>query len=512
MSDASELIKSMMTDALAILTRSQGTTRLETFAISASGHMPCRWQIGQRGHFNPKTYEWIESALKPGSSPIEHSGKFFNQYRQVLENIGFKLSNSDQAKLIAADEAARDQRNTLIRIWQEETGVQLPQDTEAAPMKEIIRIVKTTWSDSNPTLEQIRRNRRVLNTIPDEHRGLKNVFLRWLRAMGDSERLTELLFSNEDQLEEALDAVRNPSEENGGIILFELIKPGDEDKPKRYVRNFPVTTSVERIIQGLKDERNIVRLPFQASTDSRSSGDYRITFEQAGSQTTIDVPKEKLIKITLNDDNSDIANEIISANSSGISISFLFPGVTHVSFGPMEYSHSTGKGWYWIKPITDSINNTNKDVSSFKFKLNQPDDFSESGSFGFLEGVVISNYPTVEIRIPAPNAGQIVESIEEARININMFGMPISGSDGQHVYGSSAIAGGDDMIIIRFFPLERNFEELGSDLKGWVLGVQPEFPAAAAAAEAAKEAAEAAEVAALRAEVSDLRERFAKRG
>ena len=79
-----------------------------------------------------------------------------------------------------------------------------------------------------------------------------------------------------------------------------------------------------------------------------------------------------------------------------------------------------------IKPVIDAINNGDKDVSGYKFSPKLQIDFSNKGSFGFLTGAVISNYPSITITIKSSQFDSFTKDINgAASIGLSFLGIPL---------------------------------------------------------------------------------------
>lgn len=156
-----------------------------------------------------------------------------------------------------------------------------------------------------------------------------------------------------------------------------------------------------------------------------------------------------------------------------------FPGLTAVNFGPTAFDISTGLGWFWMEPILDAIKNGSSDVSGFKFSPVPQIDFSANGPFGFLTGVAISTYPSIEITVTSSNYQSIATTFQQTTsFSVSFLGIPL-GSGSESTYSHSVSTNSSNSsVTITMNPSVETVSGNAVNSVGWVLGVETSYPAA----------------------------------
>ena len=158
-----------------------------------------------------------------------------------------------------------------------------------------------------------------------------------------------------------------------------------------------------------------------------------------------------------------------------------FPGANLVTVGPRAFEATgTSKYWYWMDPIRDAVaNTTNKNVSGYKFEPVPDIDFSKNGNFAFLEGVVISGYPTIEIKVKSANYKKIQQDFSQSsEVGVSAFGVEFVSASEKTSSSKVSVDEANKTVTITISPPPTLVAGTVNDARGWVLGVLPVYPAA----------------------------------
>ena len=87
-----------------------------------------------------------------------------------------------------------------------------------------------------------------------------------------------------------------------------------------------------------------------------------------------------------------------------------------LNFGPKDFNIASNMYWAWFDPIRKAqINSADKEnISGYKFSPRSGMKFGPEGPFGLLNGVAISNYPTVEITVTGEDYKSIQKTFEQS--------------------------------------------------------------------------------------------------
>jgi hypothetical protein len=461
-----EILNSLKDQAQSILGAALGTTELQAFQIGSLGNFKYYWQDPSSLQFNRQTYDWINSNLKSGVTPLQQDQLFTNIYIEVLPTAVYSLSAQDQAALNKAQTNATNQQMAVLQAWQAAYGT-LPQTKP--PMDGIIAQI-LTWGNPTPTLEQIKRAvdfRRVLNKVPASGEPIVPVFANWLNAIGNSIGLQDATSRNAAYKELAKAAAQFPTADNGALTLND----------NAVVPAFFVSTPLADIINGLSNTNNAVSLSMAVTRST--SDEFTVT---VNAKATFKIPVFDLLTIDFGGSAKYFQSDIATSDNK-TTVNMSFPGVTYVAFGPKAFSEAEQKNWYWISPIRDAIANKGKGdtVSGFKFSPEpQGVDFGEGGNFSYVKGVAISNYPTITIEVTSDKYQRIQQTFEQqASVGITFLGIPLGIGGSESTYSNHvSVDAANKKVTIKFSPPPELVAGVNRDSVGWILGVATEYPAA----------------------------------
>jgi hypothetical protein len=461
---ADAIVEMLKDQANTILSAMLGTTPLESFNVGSNGNMPYYWQDPRNLQFNEKTYDWIKSALRAGVVPIQQDQVFTNHYIEALNCVSYSLSSSDNAKLNQAKANTTDQQAAVLKAWQDAYG-SLPSG-DGQPIDLIAAEIASKWAVPPTTLQAIQESiniNRLLNNVPASGKSIVPVFANWLNAFGSAISLENSVTMNKRYLAEAVAAAQEPSDQNGGLMLSN----------SQMVPAYEVNTQLSDILNGLKNSAQAINMNMKIERSNES--EYSVEVE-GGTHFTI--PVFSLLSLNVGG-NAHYFESDVATSENATTVKITFPGVTHISFGPALFDMSTRRNWFWMKPIRDAIKNGNSDVSGFKFSPDPQIDFTKNGPFAYLMGVAISNYPSMEITVTSANYERIQQTFQQsASVGVSFLGIPL-GIGGRESSFSNKVTtnASESKVTITLEPPKELVAGSAVDSVGWVLGVQPEFPA-----------------------------------
>jgi hypothetical protein len=462
---ADEIVNFLKEQANAVLSAMLGSTPLKSYNVGANGNMPYYWQDPRNLQFNANTYDWIKSALKAGVVPIQQDQVFTNLYIKALSCVSYSLSSADQAKLNEAKADATDQQGAVLRAWQDAFG-SLPSG-ELQPIDLISGEIASKWAVPPTTLQEIQQSINInalLNNVPASGKPVIPVFANWLNAIGSAVSLENNTTMNSAYVARALAAVQSPSDSNGGLKLND----------NQTVPAYKVATQLSDILNGLKNSDQAISMKMKITRTSES--EFQVNVEGG---TSFSIPVFSLFSMNVGGNAHYFESEIATSENE-ITVVMTFPGVNLVSFGPEEFDMSPPRNWFWMTPIRDAIKNGNSDVSGFKFSPDPGIDFSKKGPFAFLMGAAISNYPSMEITVKSSSYQRIQQTFEQsASVGISFLGIPLGIGGRESSYSNKVTTSStDSTVTITLNPPTELVAGSAVDSVGWVLGVQPDYPAA----------------------------------
>ena len=453
-----------------------GTTALSGFAVGAKGLFPYYYQNPRDLSFNPKTYDWISSGLLAGTNPVQLSGVFTNEFITLITKMSYTYSSADQSIVNEAATKAQSQGADVLRTWQSNMG---PYPTGTGlPINLILAEIQSKWSNpapgkSEPTLQEIRDSRdigRLLSKAPPSGGPVLKVLSNYLNALGTAIGLTNSLSFNTGVLQSMKDGINFPDPANGGLKLTAPV--GTTDAP--VVPRYNVATQLPDIQNGLANKSQAANLSMSVS---RSSSD----------EYSVDIKGHAGLSFGLGflgfslGGSASYFQDHIATESNTTTVEMSFPGVTLVNFGPADLTLAgVRQNWFEMAPIKEAIKNQGKDVTGFHFDTPPTIDLSANGPFGYLQGAVISSYPTMVITVKSSEYERIEKDVTtETHFGASFLGIPI-GAQGTATTHSKSVkvdAATQTVTITLNPPLTENATVL-EDSTAWLLGVQAVHPAA----------------------------------
>lgn len=465
--EAGPLIEALRAEAAKLLGSAVGTSPLVSLQIGAPGQLPYYYTNPRNLEFNAQTYEWINHHLAAKTLPVKQDALFTTLYTQALTTVGFSLSTADQAKLNQANRDATDQQLALLQSWKSAFGSIPPATPTQQPIDIIMDTIATTWAAPPTTLIDIQQAPnlfQLLNRTPASGKPVVPVLANYLNALGSSISLQNATTMNNGYLERAKAAVQTPSIANGGLLTDDTkIRP-----------RYDVATPLNDVINGLKATSNAITVGMNVSRSSESQ--YTVSLS-GGSRFSIRLGFFFTLSVNAN---ASYFSDTIATESNTVEMSMTFPGVTLMNFGPAAFDSSILKSnWYWMFPITQAIANGSADVTGFKFSPDPRIDFGRSGPFGFLEGAAISNYPSVKLVIKSEQWESIAKTITSSTsTRLSFLGIPLAAGSASNYSHTVDTKGNEKTVTIVLNPPLELVAGQAVDSRGWVLGVQTDYPAA----------------------------------
>jgi hypothetical protein len=443
------------------------TTAFHPFQVGSLGNFPYYWQHPANLKFNTETYRWISASIKANTYPIQLSQPFTNLYITTLSKVSYSLSKSDQSKLSQAQSNIINQQGALLKAWQAAFNT-IPDRTETQePIDIIIDKITQSWATPPITLAELQTEQNIhikLNSVPMSGKSVIPILVNYLNALQSSVSLINAATMNRGYLQQALSGAQNPSTTNGGLQTSDGgIKP-----------SYRVNTPLESILKSLNstDTSNTVELSMSVVNTPQNNLSINLS-----DGTTETLPISEFL--TIKDKNgTDFFREIFASDSSKATIDVTFKGVTTIYFGPAYFSSASNTNWYWEPPIVQALENGDKDISGFKFSPKPQIDFSNTGPFGFLTGVVISKRVSLKITAKCINYQSIAKQITALRsAHLKFLGIPMASTSSFPSGHQPSVKTDDEKmsLSINFEPYQDDLADT-IDSTAIVLGVQTNHP------------------------------------
>lgn len=446
------------------------STDLSAITITGKGNFPYYWQDPIDLRFNKKTYDWISSNLRANTEPVQLDQVFTNYFIDVFSKVNYSLSEEDTAVLNAAHKNATDQQMALLNAWVGAYGSLPPATDTMQPIDIIMDKIATDWAKPSTTLYDIQKSDdldRLLNKTPASGKPIVPVLANYLNALGATISLQNNVTMNNGYLSRVLNNVQHPKKENGGLLLND----------GRFLPSFQVTTPLSDILNGLKNTSQDAQIDMEITRESESKFQVSVN-----GKTGFSIPIFDFFTLGIGG-NANYFSEDIATSKNSIKISMSFTGVTLVTFLPTDFNIASNLYWAWFDPIRKAERNSKdkqeeKRISGYKFSPNPATKFGPDGPFGLLNGVAISNYPSVEITVTGENYKSIQKTFEQSSsATLSFLGIPLA-SVKESTYSSSfSVDASKSTIKIKLTPPQSLIAGNNVDSIAWVLGAIVDYPA-----------------------------------
>jgi len=466
--EASQIITELKDRANEILSSSL-STNLSAIAITGKGSFPYYWQDPSNLKFNKKTYDWISSNLKADTSPVQLDQVFTNYFIDILSKVNYSLSEEDTEVLNDAHKNATDQQMALLNAWVAAYGSLPPATDSMQPIDKIMDKIATEWANPATNLSQIQKSDDLdglLNKTPASGKPIVPVLANYLNALGATISLQNNVTMSNGYLSKVLNNVKHPKKENGGLLLND-----DSILPA-----FQVTTPLSDILNGLKNTSQAAQIDMDIERESGSQ--FRVS---VNGKTGFSIPIFDFFTLGIGG-NANYFSEDIAVNKNSIKISMSFTGVTLVNFGPVDFNIAGNTYWAWFDPIRKAVKNSKdkqeeKHISGYKFSPDPATKFGPEGPFGLLNGVAISNYPTIEITVSGDDYKSIQETFEQSSsVTLSFLGIPLASATESTYSSSTSVDSSKSTVKITLTPPKSLIAGNNKDSIAWVLGAIVDYP------------------------------------
>lgn len=434
---------------------------IQPFEVGSLGYFPYYWHTNadtkEKEVFNILTYNWINANVQEGQIPIQQAGgsNFTNLMNNALSKIRYKLSTSDQKALDEASLNISQKEKELTDKWEQIYS-------ENPGIDPVINTIVTTWATPATTFNTLLQTNNIssiLNTIPTSGLPISPSLNNYIEAINSSTTLVNTSSRATGLLNSTLDALQNPDLANGGLLTTD----------NKIYPAYNVSTPLSNILKGMQN----TALQFEVKTIIKAISDTTISVK-IPEYEAFETLTDDFFKIEF-DSGSNFFLSLLEKMTEPLALDFHFQGVTLVNFGPVKFNISIPKYWYWISPIVDSIKNGTSDVSGYSFSPNPNINFKEGGPFGLLTGVVISNFPSINIRLKTANTKSLIDVATGAnRANISF--MDKNENKSKFPYLLEAKKDEDNSVVIACSHMTETSPSVES--RAFVHGVQVEYPAA----------------------------------
>ena len=462
---AVSIIESLRTQAVTILSAALGSKELVPFAVGAEGNFPYVWENLNTTEFNPKTLQWINNNLRANTAVEEFApgSSFTNEFLKALGNVSYSLSDMDIQILNEASANATNQQGALIRQYKSIYG--LPEGKQ--PIDAIVKVITTEWASNPPTsLREIKNATnlsKLLGNMPPSGAPILPLLTNWLNALGGATSLQNAVSLNAGYMAAALDALQDPSLDNGALAIGDQVFP-----------SWTVTTPISDIMNGLSAPGEPIKLSMTVVRKQEEE-----TSVSLGGGAAFSIPIGSFFTLGIGGQARYFRDEMATATNT-INVEMAYSGVTLVNYRPRAFDKSSGKGWFFLEAVREAVSMTGTDSSSYKFSPNPNIDFSKNGSFGLTEGVAIANYPSIKITITGSNAQEINQMFSQnADISMSFLGVPLATASESSYSRKTEMSADQQSVVITLSPPPNLIGGTAEDSVAWVLGVVADYPASA---------------------------------
>lgn len=402
--------------------------------------------------YNKKTIDYINANVSPakdisGLIELSSASGFPNRYNQVLTAIAYTLNTTDAQKLKNAQSNASIQQNAIVSDYQNTFGTITSDQEKVAGVSNkcdyVMYIAGAVWSGrdaakkpplSYSEMAQARSLKKILPYAPMSADQVITDISVYLNIMQPVLAFEDSLSLGSWTINQLKNNTSYPTDANGGIHVFDPITGKVFDV---YSDGYAINKSVEEINNGLQNTSNSISIAMKTSQSSGNEVNVHID-----GQTGFSVGS--WLKFT-----TSLGAEYDMSKSAGTStdcsVKITWGGYVIVPFGSTAWAQDTNVGWYDKDPIYQAVKNGTQDITGYKFVSSvgyNMQSFAQGGEFGYLDNLLISNYPTIEITYQNADFSKFKQSwSEKVSGNLKLFGFISLGSFSEGAYGSSYEAG-----------------------------------------------------------------------
>jgi len=433
--------------------------------IEGQGSFNYNWQgLTNTTLFNANTFTQLNSILQPGNNSatqaptlmLAPSQTLSGGWSTLINQMVYQLSQTDNTTLINANQAAQAQQAAVIAAYQQSIGAITPAMITAAqtamgiaapiPFTAFNYVVDFTmcWVWSGYTQEIIAKPLTYMQiqqgmsdptaTFPAMPAGGASVLapmIQYLSAVSPILGLQAQLATGSANLIDLKRNTARPTLTNPQTGMSTINSNGLESPTP--VNAWSVQTSPQSIVNGLggippqMPAAASLQLVMQASQQSASS--YSVSIN---GDTGFTVGDGWLMFEAQGSGDYDMTSSAWAGTSYAITVAFNYPTVVS-SIQPLTYDPNTDNGWFWALALQLARTNYQVDLASpntapnntgYNF-LNAPVfDLFLGGNFGYINNLLISQYPTISINYSNGDYNSFVSEVgQDAQGSLTLFGL-----------------------------------------------------------------------------------------
>lgn len=423
------------------------------------------------------------------------SSNFTTDYQSVFSKIIYNLSAADEAlqQRQAAEVAADIKKLAPVwNSWVDDNG----EDGDAKGIKKMdsgdangsLMIMTNTllgkWLNKDEYESKIRNDRSYIYTHINEFskifskmpltvpQRMCDLIIEVLQTQGSAGTITTQISLANQVLMGIRSNISNPSEENGGLPLTNTTKliPGRIFQPDEplTVQKFLTTNPAQ----------NEVSYEFSVN----KSEDTKVTIDFNGS-ASFTIPIVAFVGVKVG---GSAEGHIFNEDYTGVSYSVKVTcknvmSIPNLSINPLLYDVSTQIGWMNASVLQEAIKNGVQNVNTgYSFTSKPNFDFGLEGDFGYLEGLILSQFPSVEITFNECDVTKVKKYFEQhAYAKVTFLGIPLGGVSETTTYDYSYSNETQTSISVTMNPPAPGIIPGAVDITGslcQLLAINAEFP------------------------------------
>lgn len=475
--------KQIQEKATSAVARDLGNLTPHPISTAGAGEFPWFWENSDNA-FNANTLKWINGGVVPDKNGTVKFGSdsFSNAYLTVINAISYKYSNKDKQVMNAAQSAASTQATAVTAGYQQIYGQITAEQMKAAKVETKIDYVinykvAQEWAGGKTPLEftakGVRNIQRSLPKLPSSAGPLLAPISLYLNKTSKIFPLINASNNAVFVLGDVINNVTSPTLENGSAIATQDAA-GGKSTGLAYAINKSVTDIQNNL--GTADAAGGNSFTIKMTASKSNDTTVNAKFSSGGG---FSIPLD-FIKIGVSGGQS---LNVFSQNGSSedVDISMTYSGVTYAPVAPAELDLSSLNGWFYSKPIRDAV--AAKDVSGYHWAASSPPnyDFAKGGNFGRINGVIISQYPTIKIVYKKGDFSKFKAVYNQtARLSVKLFGfLPIGGAEESLYAATTKQDSKTGAITITMGPSPQVFSVTPFNKRTYIVGATVNYPGAA---------------------------------
>ena len=483
----------------------QGVINNKVFPVQfpGQGSFLYNWQ-NLNNVFNEGTYDLISGNVSPGNidgaAQLGSSGTFPNNYNQLLDGIIYQLNKADTIKMNKVQGDAQIQQATIVSDFQTTYGEIT--DSQIAEAKKVVGqwgvatkydyiisyVMGSQWSGRNVVDKQpltysemsaARNLKDLLPLRPASSDQVINDVSIYLNMTSPVNGLQTQMQNGSWIVAQAQRNTTSPTEDNGGMQTFD---PNTGKVQTKYRAAWEINKSMAEIQNDLDNDGRIIEFKMTTHAASGSSLDVSIngsTGFKVGSWLTFGLSTSFSYDMST-----------FQGTSRDAEITVQYKGYSIVPISAKAWQQDVNTGWYNGEVIRQAVDNQGKDVSGFQFASSTPPPFDlesleKGGNFGFMNNVIISNYPTITIKYKNADFKSFKEAWStKTSGNMKLFGFISLGSFSAGASGSSYEEGSNNTeFTLTFSPSQEIITVPQFQKGGFVIAAAVTNPGVAGSAE-----------------------------